>query len=101
MRWHFGADPGVIGRTLRINGRPHRIVGILPAGFRFLSSLLGWAGAWAESRAMQGVLLDIPAIPAAILAVTAIVLSAVALVACFVPAARAARLSPTEALAGE
>ncbi|MCA9738121.1 MAG: ABC transporter permease [Gemmatimonadota bacterium] len=34
----FGGDPGVIGRTLTINGNPHEIVGVTPDGFRFLDS---------------------------------------------------------------
>ncbi len=91
VRMALGAQPGQIARQFLAAGLRLLLVGLL----------LGWAGAWAESRAMQSVLLDIPAIPAAILAVTAIVMSAVALAACFVPAARAARLPPTEALAGE
>jgi predicted permease len=31
-------DPGVIGRTIRVDGSPHLVVGVLPASFRFLSS---------------------------------------------------------------
>jgi putative ABC transport system permease protein len=31
----FGADPAVLRRTLAINGRPHQIIGVMPAGFRF------------------------------------------------------------------
>jgi putative ABC transport system permease protein len=33
----FGSDPGAIGRTIGLNGTPHPIVGILPAGFRGLT----------------------------------------------------------------
>ena len=29
----FGSDPRVVGRSLRIGGRPHAIVGVAPAGF--------------------------------------------------------------------
>ena len=29
----FGGDRGVLGRTLTLEGRPHAIVGVLPAGF--------------------------------------------------------------------
>ena len=38
--WHkkFGADTGVIGRTMTIEGRPRAIIGVLPDGFRFLNS---------------------------------------------------------------
>ena len=31
----FGGDRGVLGRALAINGRSHRIVGVMPAAFRF------------------------------------------------------------------
>src|SRR6516225_7114947 len=31
----FGGDPGIVGRTLKLNDRPYRIVGVLPASFRF------------------------------------------------------------------
>jgi putative ABC transport system permease protein len=33
----FGGDPGVLGGVMGLNGTPHTIVGILPAGFRGLS----------------------------------------------------------------
>jgi len=32
----FGADAGVLGETIRINGNPHAIIGVLPAGLQFL-----------------------------------------------------------------
>jgi putative ABC transport system permease protein len=34
-RAHFAADPGVLGRTLRLNGRQHEVIGVLPAGVDF------------------------------------------------------------------
>lgn len=37
-RQHFNADPNVLGRDIRSDGIPRRIVGVLPPGFRFLSS---------------------------------------------------------------
>ncbi len=38
--WHrqFDADPHVIGRQIRVDGTPNTVVGVLPPGFRFLSS---------------------------------------------------------------
>ena len=30
----FGADPGVVGGTIRVNGRPFTVVGVAPEGFR-------------------------------------------------------------------
>ena len=26
----FGADPGIIGRKIRLNGEPHTVIGVLP-----------------------------------------------------------------------
>jgi predicted permease len=34
-RRKFGGDPAVLSRSLTIDGRPHQIVGIMPAHFRF------------------------------------------------------------------
>jgi putative ABC transport system permease protein len=36
-RRRFGADPGVIGRTVTLNSQPYEIVGVLPREFRFPS----------------------------------------------------------------
>ncbi|HEV2669220.1 MAG TPA: ABC transporter permease [Blastocatellia bacterium] len=32
----FGGDPGVIGKTIRLNGDPFEVIGVLPPGFEFL-----------------------------------------------------------------
>ncbi len=37
-RAKFAGDPNVLGRSLRVNGAAFTIVGVLPPGFRFLSS---------------------------------------------------------------
>jgi len=34
-RSRFAADAGVVGRTVRLNGVPHSVVGVVPADFRF------------------------------------------------------------------
>ena len=34
-RREFGADPAVLGREIRVGGRSHTIVGVLPPAFRF------------------------------------------------------------------
>jgi putative ABC transport system permease protein len=35
-RRRFGADPGAIGRTLRVNGEPCELIGVMPPSFRFV-----------------------------------------------------------------
>jgi hypothetical protein len=37
-RQHFNADPHVIGRTVWVDNIPRTVIGVLPPGFRFLSS---------------------------------------------------------------
>jgi predicted permease len=32
-RSRFGADPRIVGRTLRLDGRPHTVVGVMPPSF--------------------------------------------------------------------
>ena len=34
--WHgrYGGDPGLVGRTILIDGRPRQVVGVMPRGFR-------------------------------------------------------------------
>lgn len=41
-RERFEADPGVVGRTFRLDGRLHTVVGVMEAGFRFPE----WAEVW-------------------------------------------------------
>ena len=36
-RGHFDADPAILGKSLRMDGIPRTIVGVLPPNFRFLS----------------------------------------------------------------
>ena len=32
----YGSDPGLIGRSIDVNGRPTTVVGVMPAGFRLM-----------------------------------------------------------------
>src|SRR5688572_26069690 len=34
----FGSDPNVVGRQVVVEGRPREIIGVLPAGFKFLGT---------------------------------------------------------------
>lgn len=39
----FGADPGLVGRTVRLDGRPHTVIGIMPPDFHFpFGGVKGW-----------------------------------------------------------
>jgi putative ABC transport system permease protein len=41
-RRRFGGDPAVVGKTLRLNGEPYTIVGILPADFQYPADRDAW-----------------------------------------------------------
>ena len=40
-REQFGADAGIVGRTVKLNGFPYTVVGVMPASFRMPST---WGG---------------------------------------------------------
>ena len=75
----------------------------LSLGLRLLVAgmLLGVMGVWAAGQAMQRVLFGVPALHLATLVGTALVMAAVSLVACLIPARRASRVDPMMALGAE
>jgi ABC-type antimicrobial peptide transport system permease subunit len=75
----------------------------LSLGLRLLAAgtILGLIGAWLAGRAMQSVLFDVPTLHVATLLGTALVMTAVSLVACLIPTRRATRVDPIEALRTE
>jgi predicted permease len=75
----------------------------LSLGLRLLvtGTLVGLFGAWLAGQAMQTVLFDVPPLHLTILLGTAAIMSAVSLVACLIPARRAAMVNPVEALRAE
>ncbi|HET9982387.1 MAG TPA: ABC transporter permease [Longimicrobiales bacterium] len=42
-RRRFAGDPGIVGRTLLINGERHTVVGVMPPGFRTVGESDVWA----------------------------------------------------------
>jgi len=88
MRMALGARPGSVMRL--VMGQGMRVV-LIGAG-------LGLVGALALARVLRNLLFEVaPTDPATFVCVT-LLLSAVALLACYVPARRAARIDPMEAL---
>jgi predicted permease len=75
----------------------------LSLGLRLLAAgtILGLMGAWLAGRAMQSVLFDVPTLHVATLFGTAFVMTAVSLIACLIPARRATKVDPIEALRAE
>ena len=65
-RQHFDADRPVIGRQLRVNGFRNTVVGVLPPGFRFLSSEARLYFPFSSSRKIvlpgSGIRAEIPSI---------------------------------------
>ena len=75
----------------------------LSLGLRLLAAgtILGLMGAWWAERAMQSVLFDVPTLHVATLLGTALVMTTMSLVACFIPARRATKVDPVIALRAE
>jgi ABC-type lipoprotein release transport system permease subunit len=90
-----------IGVRMALGAQPEQILRqFLGLGVRLLAIglLLGLIGAWLVGRAMAGLLFDIGPMNPIVLGGTALMLAAVALLACLLPARRAAQVSPIEAL---
>ena len=93
-----------IGVRMALGARPEQIRGqFFLLALRLLAggTLLGIMGAWLAGQAMQTVLFHVTALNLPILAGAAGVMAMVSLFACLLPAHRAARISPTEALSDQ
>jgi predicted permease len=91
VRMALGALPGQIGRQF------------LSIGLRLLVAgmVLGIIGAWLAGRAMQSILFEAPILPMTTLAGTSVIMTLVSMAACWLPARRAAKVDPMEALRHE
>ena len=55
----FHGDPAVVGRMVVANGRPHRVVGVMPPGFKFPGNQEAWVpleSRWAGGPRSQRIL---------------------------------------------
>jgi len=93
-----------IGVRVAVGARVRDVVGlVLRRGLRLalLGVGLGLAGAWVATRAMAGMLYGVAPNDASTLVAVAMLLLAIALLACWLPARHAARVDPIEALRHE
>jgi len=93
-----------IGVRLALGAQTHQIrTQFLSLGLRLLAPglLLGVMGAWAVGQGMQGVVFGVPTLHLGTLLGTAVVITAVAVVACLIPARRASRVDPMIAMHAE
>jgi predicted permease len=93
-----------IGIRMAVGAQRYQIAAqFLSLGLRLLigGTALGFIGAWWAGRAMQSVLFGVPSLPFAALGGTALVMTAVTLMACLLPARRAATVDPVVALRAE
>jgi ABC-type antimicrobial peptide transport system permease subunit len=91
-----------IGVRMALGARPAQIRGhFLALALRLLAAgtALGIFGAWLTGQALSTLLFQVPPAHPAIFAAAAGVIAIVSLVACLLPSQRAAKISPTEALA--
>jgi ABC-type antimicrobial peptide transport system permease subunit len=91
-----------IAIRMAIGARPSEIrQQFLLLALRLLAAgaMVGLFGAWVTGRAMEAILFHVPAHSSTILAGSTGVIAVVALAACVLPARRAARISPMQALA--
>jgi predicted permease len=91
VRMACGATPALIGRQFLTLGA--RLLG--------LGIALGTIGAWTAGRAMQSFLVEVPPFHISTSVATVFAINLVTLLAALLPARRAARISPMEALRHE
>jgi putative ABC transport system permease protein len=93
-----------IGIRVALGAERHRIIGmVLAQGIRLaaLGAPIGAVGALALTRYLGSLLYDVQPTDPATFALVIVVLGAVAMVSCWIPARTALRVAPADALRGE
>ncbi|MGO8791745.1 MAG: ADOP family duplicated permease [Terriglobia bacterium] len=93
-----------IGVRMALGAQPRQIrTQFLALAMRLFvaGAALGSVGAWLTGRAMQTVLFHVPVLSIFALGCAAGIMAVISLVACLLPATRAARISPMQALADQ
>jgi ABC-type antimicrobial peptide transport system permease subunit len=93
-----------IGVRMALGARPVQIRSeFLALTLRLFAAgtVVGSLGAWLTGKAMQAVLFHVPAISMALFGSALAIMALVSLFACLLPADRAARISPMQALADQ
>jgi predicted permease len=92
---------GEIGVRLALGAEPSGVAALIlrqSAGVTMIGVGLGLAGALAGGRLIEALLYNVSPRDPAVIGTVTLLLTAIALLACWLPARRAARLSPLEAL---
>jgi predicted permease len=104
ISYSVGQRTREIGIRIALGAAPHRVRNsILVEGLRLIlpSLLIGGLAAWPLSQAIAGLLYQTDASDASTFAGTALILLAVALTGCYIPARRATHVSPIRAIRAE
>jgi putative ABC transport system permease protein len=101
LAFSVSARTNEIGVRMSLGANPQQILAMIlrEGGVLVVAGLgIGVAGALVLTRYIQGLLFNVGANDPATLIGVAVLMAGIGLVACWVPAARAARIAPSEAL---
>lgn len=97
----FSGATDAMGQTLRLDDRTYTVIEVAPTHLSLPSVALGLLGALALTRMIRSLLYGVSATDPFTFTAIALLLMAVALLACYLPARRAAKVDPMIALRHE